>query len=244
MAGPSAQSRNDNEVFIRFPGLRAVLGTVDIASASLELLPYFQRANDGVTIVRRLADDWSAETLTWMTRPVVDALNPLEIKSTPADWSRVDVSSYVTDVLSHGLPDYGLVLARDETATGTWTRLAASDAGDAAQFGPRLVVTWSGLRPTATAVTPAPDASVALPTLTWSQPEIAADQSRFQVEVSHDDFATIDVTSGPIKGGRQGHLVDDPERLTHVRQRVLVARPSQVRRGQAGARGRHHRYSR
>jgi cell wall-associated NlpC family hydrolase len=198
--GHQPSSRNDNEVFLRFPGLAAALGNVDVASASLELLPYFQRANDGVTIVRRLTDEWSAQTLTWDTRPATDALDPLEIKSTPADWSRIDVGSYITDVLSRDVPDFGLVLAGEENANGTWKRLAASDAGAAAQFGPRLVVTWSGLRPSATAVTPAPDEAVALPTLTWSQPEIAADQARFEVEVSHDNFATIDVTSGSIKG--------------------------------------------
>jgi len=198
--GHQPDSRNNNEVYLRFPDLASVLGTVDVASASLELLPYLQHANDGVTILHRLTADWNPETLTWDTKPLTDDLDPLAITSAPGDWSSIDVSSYVSDVLSRGATDYGLALAGDETTTGTWKRLAASDAGETAEFGPRLVVTWSGLRPTATAATPAPDAFLTLPTLTWSQPQLAGPQSRFQVEVSHDNFATTDLSSGTVKG--------------------------------------------
>jgi len=197
--GHQPNSRNNNEVYIRFPGLTSVLGTVDVAAASLELLPYFQRANDGVTIVHRLAADWSADQVTWNMKPLEDDSDPLTTTSAAGDWSSIDVSGYVTDVLSRGQQDYGLALAGDESTKGTWKRLAASDAGAVMEFGPRLVVTWSGLRPTVSSATTAPEAQLPL-TLTWSQPQLAAGQVRFQVQVSHDNFASTDADSGTVKG--------------------------------------------
>ena len=206
--GHQPSTHTDNEVFLRFPGLAQVLGTVDVASATLELLPYFQRSNDGVTIVRRVTADWNVDALTWATRPATTDDNSVKVTSEAGSWSSLDVSSYVTDVLSRGVPDYGLELAGDDTTTGTWKRLAASDTGATGEFGPRLVVTWSGLRPTTTIVPVTDPAALvvgtATPTLTWSQPQLAVQQVRFQVQASRDGFATTLVDSGPVKGSA-GH---------------------------------------
>src|SRR3990172_7074898 len=38
--------------------------------------------------------------------------------------------------------------AGDGSGAGTWKRFVARDNGEAAALGPRLVVIWSGLRPT------------------------------------------------------------------------------------------------
>jgi hypothetical protein len=195
--GREPGTKSDNEVFVRFDGLSNVLGTVDVTSASLELLPYVQDG-DGTTTVYRATQGWSADSLTWSTRPTVDEADSMTVQSTAGKWSSIDVSSYVTDVLSRGQADYGLMLAGDETAKSTWDRLAASDSGANAEFGPRLVITWSGLRPTAG--TAAPASASASTTLAWTNPMVAASQMRFEVQVSHDGFATIDGDSGTVKG--------------------------------------------
>jgi hypothetical protein len=195
--GREPGTKSDNEAFVRFDGIGKALGTVDVASASLEVLPYFQNG-DGTTTVYRATQDWSADALTWSARPTVDETDAMTVQGTAGAWTTVDVSSYLTDVLSHGQADYGLMLAGDETAKSTWDRLAASDAGASAEFGPRLVVTWSGLRPTAG--TAAPASSTTPTTLTWANPLLAAAQMRFEIQVSHDGFATVDVDSGAVNG--------------------------------------------
>ena len=197
--GQQPNSHNDNDVYVRFPGLASVLGTVDIASASLELLPYMQQDPEGTTVVRRVTSDWSAASVVWASQPTADDADSATFTSAPGAWTSLDVSNYVMDVLSRGQPDYGLVLSGDDTSSATWKRLAASDAGDSAEFGPRLVVTWSGPRPTAAAGASATN-DTALPTLTWTNPQLAGIQARFQVEISHDGFATVDVASGTILG--------------------------------------------
>jgi cell wall-associated NlpC family hydrolase len=199
--GHQPKSNNDNEVLVRFPSLSTVLGTVDVASAQLELLPYLQRSNDGVTVVRRVAADWTVDGVTWATKPATDDANALNVTSEAGSWSSLDVSGYVADVLSHGLPDFGLSLAGDDSTNGTWKRLAASDDGADAEFGPRLVVTWSGLRPTATATDPAAlDAGTSSPTLAWTEPQLAGPQTTFDIQISRDNFATTVFDSGAVKG--------------------------------------------
>lgn len=194
--GREPGTRSNNEVYVRFDGLKDLLGTVDVASASLELLPYLQ-GGAGEPSVRRVTQDWNADYLTWNARPLVDLEDSVGMPTRAGAWSSLDVSSYVTDVLSRGQPDYGLMLAGDQ-ASKSWDRLAASDAGAAVQFGPRLVVTWSGLRPTATSLMAASDASAT--TLSWTNPLLAATQTRYEVQVSHDGFATLDADSGAVKG--------------------------------------------
>jgi len=196
--GHQPSSQNNNDAFIRFDGLASVLGTVDVASASLEVLPYFQANQDGATLVRRITGDWSSDSLTWTTMPSADDPDAQSVTSASGTWSSLDVSAYVTDVVSRGMPDYGLVLSGDNSTKGTWKRLAASDAGATAEFGPRLVVTWSGQRPTAQPVAASDPGTAA--TLTWTQPQLAGAQARFEVQVSHDGFATVDADSGTVKG--------------------------------------------
>jgi hypothetical protein len=130
----------------------------------------------------------------------VDAANAQTATSTAGSWAQLDVSSYVTNILSRGVPDFGLALSSAETAAGAWTRLAASDAGGAAQFGPRLVVTWSGLRPGALGLPAGTPPLKIAPRLTWWHPGINRDQLRFQVQVSRDGFATFVTESGTVKG--------------------------------------------
>jgi cell wall-associated NlpC family hydrolase len=190
--GRQPNSRTDNEVYVRFNGLASTLGTVDVANASLEMLPYWQAKDGSGAVVRRVAADWAADTLTWELRPATDPTSVTDLSSVAGTWASIDLSGYVADVLSHGAPDFGLALTAADEATATWERLAASDAGDLAEFGPRLVVTWSGLRPSGS---PVSDAGFA-----WSQPQLAGEQTRFQLQFSRDGFATIDFDSGTVKG--------------------------------------------
>lgn len=208
--GHQPRSRNDNEVYIRFNELAATLGTVDVATASLELLPYWQRADDVAALVRRVAGEWSAHALTWNTRPVTD-VDLGELAGTAGQWTALDLSGYVTDILSRGATDFGLMLYGAEDATGTWKRLVAGAGAGSPELGPRLVVTWSGLRPSpavAPAVAPdiehVPEAELtdpnALAPFAWTLPEIAPEQTRYEVQVSADGFATVSSGSGVIKG--------------------------------------------
>jgi len=199
--GRQPGSKNNNEVYMRFDGLAATLGTVDVASASLELLPYFEQAGDGLVDAREVTSDWNADALDWANRPATSATDIGQLTGAAGAWSALDVSDYVTGVLSGGEPDFGLLLDADGTKAAAWERLAASDAGAAAEFGPRLVVTWSGLRPSAPRVATAAGADWSRPpTLTWAKPQIAPDQVRYEVQLSLDSFATVAFDSGVVKG--------------------------------------------
>ena len=193
--GRQPGSRTDNEIYVRFPGLVETLGTVDVAEAALELFPYWQREEAAApTVVHRVAADWSAEALTWNSRPEVG----VEVISTTSDtgsWSNIDVSTYVAGLVA-GSDDFGLVLAGDDSGATTWKRFVAS--GSAAEFnlGPRLSITWSGQRPTGLA----PSGFTTSGHISWSHAGLATDQRRFQVQISRDAFATIAVESGTIKG--------------------------------------------
>lgn len=196
--GRSPSSRSDNEIYVRFPGIAETLGTVDVASAALELFPYWQRAEEAApTVVRRVTTDWDAAAVTWNARPAAGD----ELISTTSDagvWSDVDVSAYVAELMA-GATDYGLVLAGDDSGAVTWKRFVAEGQFGEDDLGPRLSVNWSGLRPSA--VAPA-GSTVLAPTLSWSHAAIAPAQSRFQVEISRDGFATSVVSSGTMKGRR------------------------------------------
>jgi hypothetical protein len=141
-----------------------------------------------------VTSDWNASTATWTLQPSVDKSDVMSATSDAGEWTSIDVSAYMTDVLSTGAPDYGLMLSGDGSGSNTWKRLGASDSGEQSQFGPRLVVTWSGMRPTAQ-----PGTVIASP-LTWSSPLLAGQQMRFEVQVSHDGFATVDIDSETVKG--------------------------------------------
>jgi hypothetical protein len=196
--GRQPGSRNVSEIFVRFPAITDTLGTVDVANASLELFPYWQRlAEAAPTLVGRVAAEWDAAALTWNTRPAVGE-ELIAVTSDAGSWSDVDVSAYVAELMA-GASDFGLVLAGDDSGAQTWKRFVAEGQFGEDELGPRLSVTWSGLRPTG--VAPA-ESTVLVPRFSWSHAAIAPDQSRFQVEVSRDGFATIAAKSGTIKGRR------------------------------------------
>ncbi|HEY5520350.1 MAG TPA: DNRLRE domain-containing protein [Candidatus Limnocylindrales bacterium] len=199
--GRQPGSKNNNEIYVRFDGLAATLGTVDVAAASLELLPYFEQAGDGMVDARQVTSVWNADALDWANRPATSATDIGQLTGAAGAWAALDVSDYVTGVLSRGQADFGLLLAGDGTKAAAWERLAASDAGAAAEFGPRLVVTWSGLRPAALPLVAAPGADWSIaPTLTWAKPQLAPAQVRYEVQLSLDSFATVAFDSGAIKG--------------------------------------------
>jgi len=191
--GRQPNSRNDNEIFVRWNELASTLGTVDVASAALELVPYLQRADDGPTVVSQIAADWSTASVTWNARPETDA--ELAVGTTEqGQRSSFDVSSYVTDVLSHGVADHGLMLSGDGSGSSSWKRLVADDV-ESADMGPLLVVTWSGLRPN-----PVATDTESATNFEWALPALAGSQTRFQVEVSNDGFATVLAGSDTVKG--------------------------------------------
>ena len=187
--GHQAKSRNDNEVYLRFTDMVATLGRVDIASAALELLPYIQQANGASAVVSSVAGDWNATSLTWNTRPETGA-QLADWTSTASAWSSVDVSDYVANVVSRGAADFGLALSGQTGGGASWQRLIAGDGGGS-EYGPRLVVTWSGLRPSAIAGDDS--ASVA-----WSQAAIASAQVRYELQLSRDNFATVAFDTGSV----------------------------------------------
>ncbi len=193
--GRQPGSRTDNEIYVRFPGLAETLGTVDVAEAAFELFPYWQREEAAApTVVHRVAAEWDSELLTWNSRPEAGD----EVISTTSDtgsWSNIDVSTYVADLVA-GSDDFGLVLAGDDSGATTWKRFVASGAAEELNLGPRLSITWSGLRPTGIG----PSGLTTSAHVTWSHAGLATAQRRFQVEISRDEFASTVVESGTIKG--------------------------------------------
>ena len=198
--GRQPGSGTDNEIYLRFPGLAETLGTVDVAEAALELFPYWQREDTAApTVVNRVAAEWNSESLTWSSRPEAGE-EVISATSDAGSWSNIDVSSYVADLVA-GSDDFGLVLAGDESGATTWKRFVASGAAAELNLGPRLSITWSGLRATGLA----PSGLTTSAHVTWSHAGLATDQRRFQVQVSRDAFATTVAESGTIKG-RTGKL--------------------------------------
>ncbi len=203
LLGRQPRTRHESQALLRFNELRSTLGTVDIAAASLELLPYLQRDAEVAAVVSRLDGEWSADAVTWTTLPAVGA-EIGEVLGASGAWLGIDLSDYVTDVLSRGTADGGLLLHGRPEATGTWKRILIGE------LGPRLVVTWSGLRPTAIAqdqaalgpeqqVAPEEPVQVAT-TFGWKLPALAGAHDRFALEVSRDGFATVDYATGVVKG--------------------------------------------
>lgn len=185
-----------NEAFIRFAALAETLGAVTVESAALRFYPYWQYDLDGPrpTWVSRVAQDWQPRTLSWELRPTIDAeLGRFETRA--GQWSDIDVSAHVGEVLSGLVADYGFRLHADGGGRGSWKRIVGAGDGAADSLGPRLVVTWSGLRPTAAGV--AQQAGDI--TLSWSQPALAPPVTRWQVEVSADNFATT-IATGKARG--------------------------------------------
>ena len=193
--GRQPGSRTDNEIYVRFPGVAAALGTVDVAEAALQLFPYWQREDTAApSVVRRVAAEWDSAALTWNTRPEVgeDVINAT---SDAGSWSDLDVSSYVAQLVA-GVDDFGLVVTGGESSATTWKRFVAQGQAAELDLGPRLSITWSGLRPTG--LSPAGLTTSSL--ISWTHSGLATDQQRFQVEISRDGFSTLAVESGTVKG--------------------------------------------
>ena len=178
---------DDNEAYLRFPDVAALLRGANVESAALQLFPYWQADSDSrsATWLGRVTAPWDQRSMTWNTRPtaVIDAAT---YETAQGTWSDIDVAAYVRDVVG-GAADYGLVLHADGAGRGHWKRFVAESALDGGALQPRLVVTWSGLRPSAMTATVGADAV----NLAWANADLAPAASRIQMQLSRDGFATV-----------------------------------------------------
>jgi hypothetical protein len=184
--GRQPRTRVDNELYLRFDDPRTVIGDADVSDAALELYPYWGSADGAEIDVRATTAVWNAETLSWLTRPL-DGEDLGSISMDAGEWTRLDLAE---------VPANGLALAAAQPGAGSWTRLIARDQSAEIAFGPRLVLTWSGLPPT---LGPAETSAGLAPVLAWTNAPVAGAQQRFEVQVSADDFATLVYGSGVVK---------------------------------------------
>lgn len=193
--GRQPGTRTQNEVYLRFDGVADVLGTVDLEAAALEMLPYWRPDESATIVVRRVTEAWGAAGLTWATRPPADTdTNVGTFETRTGEWASFDAAAHVAGLLA-GDVDHGLVLGV-EAGRDSWTRLAGGGGVEPSGLGPRLRVTWTGLRPTALARSSSASPSLVLD---WSHAELAPDQTRFEVQVSTDNFATTVAESGVVR---------------------------------------------
>lgn len=179
--------RDDNEAYLRFAGVHDALAGVTVESASVLVFPYWQRAADEprTTWVGRVSSEWDPRTLTWETRPAAD--EPLtQFETSQGTWGAIDATAYAS-ALVNAAADYGLVLHANGAGRDFWKRLVVeSTIGDGA-LEPRLVVSWSSLRPQGAAAAELEDGAVQL---AWTHPGVAPDARRLQIQVSADGFQT------------------------------------------------------
>jgi hypothetical protein len=196
--GRRPDRRDDNEAYLRFPGLAFLLAGTTIESASLDAFPYWQSGSDSASTstLARVTEDWNVRTLTWDTRPATEP-EPTTVETTQGQWSNIDVTSFVSDVVSGATPNYGLVLHADDAGRGHWKRLVAESATGAGALEPRLVVHWSGLKPAAATTTEVIASSAVLK---WANAGLAPAAVRAQVQLSLDGFTTVD-SQARLKGG-------------------------------------------
>ncbi|MEX2548217.1 MAG: DNRLRE domain-containing protein [Chloroflexota bacterium] len=193
--GRRPDRRDDNEAYLRFPGIAELLNGLNVESASLAALPYWQGGRTGTASwLGRITEEWDVRTLTWNARPAAE-LTPSTVDTSQGEWSAIDVSAHVQEVVAGLTPDYGFVLHANGAGRGHWKRFVAESAANAS-LEPRLVVHWSGLRPSAAAVTDVIGSSVAL---MWATSSLAPIPSRVQVQVSRDAFDSI-VSQFRLKG--------------------------------------------
>ena len=185
--GRQPGTRNDNELYLRFDDPRLVIGGADIQGVALELYPYWGNDGGATFAVRGVTADWKTAALSWLSRPPAE-MDLGSVSFEPGEWARVDLAE---------TPEYGVVLAAAQPGPDTWTRLIARDQSDEIGFGPRLVVTWSGLRPT---LGSAPESAALAPVVAWTNAPVASEQHGFEVQVSADDFATTVAESGIVRG--------------------------------------------
>jgi hypothetical protein len=191
--GRQPGTRNDSAAYVRFPGLADALGDADVASADLALFPYWQATHGDATTttVGLIGEAWDPAALSWNTQPA-EVLPLGELDTSEGQQARLDVTPYVAAVVGDGAPDYGLQLSAAGPGASNWKRIL-----DTAGFEPRLVVAWSGLRPSAIpAILDSADGAI----LAWTQPAVAPATVRFEVQVSADSFASTTFDSGVVKG--------------------------------------------
>ncbi len=188
--GRRPDRRDDNEAYLRFPGLATLFTGTTIESASLDAFPYWQSDSEApsTSTVARVTEDWDVRTLTWNARPASEP-QATTAETTQGQWSNIDVTSFVTDVVSGATTNYGLVLNADDAGRGHWKRLVAESATGGSTLEPRLVVHWSGLK---SAAAPTTDVIASSAVLKWANPGLAPAAVRAQVQLSRDGFATVD----------------------------------------------------
>ena len=188
--GRRPDRRDDNEAYLRFPGLAVLLAGATIESASLDAFPYWQSdpEDPSTSTVAVVTEDWDVRTLTWNTRPASDP-EATAIETTQGQWSNIDVTSFVSDVVSGAANNYGFVLHADDAGRGHWKRLVAESATGTGTLEPRLVVHWTGLKPAATTSTEVVASSAVL---TWANAGLADAAVRAQVQTVARWFSTIE----------------------------------------------------
>ena len=182
--GRRPDRRDENEAYLRFPGVAELLSGANIESASLAAFPYWQGGDESAstTWLTPLTADWDVRTVTWDTRPTAsDAA--LTFDTTQGSWTAMDVSAYVQSVASGAAPDYGLALHADAAGRGYWKRFVAESPSGAGTLEPRLVVHWSGLRPAPAAQTFTYGSNAVL---AWSNQGLAPAATRLQLQLSLD----------------------------------------------------------
>ena len=100
-----------NEVYIRFNDLEEMLGATHIDDASLQIYPYWQyyHYQDRPSWIERVSEDWAANTLTWNDKPATDYSYGSQ-DTHEGQWSDLDVTEYVQDVVNGTVPNHGLML--------------------------------------------------------------------------------------------------------------------------------------
>ena len=195
------------------PASPTTLGTVDVAEAALELFPYWQREDTAApTVVRSRGSRMGCRGAD--LEPAAEAGDEvISATSDAGSWSNIDVSTYVAELVA-GADDFGLVLAGDESGATTWKRFVASGQVAELNLGPRLSITWSGLRPTGLAP------SGLLPrrhVISWSHAGLAPISVASRSQISHD-ASDRGRRVGHVKGQcRHAVAVDDAERITRQR---------------------------
>jgi hypothetical protein len=195
--GRRPERRDDNDAYLRFPGLANLLAGASVTSASLEVFPYWQGGDAeaaSATWLGRVTADWDPQSLTWNTRPS-STDEAATFETTQGAWSGMDVSTYVADVVAGTAPDYGLVLHANDEGRGHWKRFVAESDLGAGALEPRLVVHWTGLKPAAATTT---EVFGTTAVLAWGNPGLAPAAKKVQFQLSRDGFQTV-LTQAQLK---------------------------------------------
>lgn len=137
--GRQPGTRTDSAAYLRWADAATALGNAQVLATSLELYTYWGNPLGATFDVRRVSEDWTAQTLTWATQPsAVDEMGTMVL--TPGAWAEIELTE---------IPEHGVVLTAARGGAASWTRVIARDQSDALAFGPRLVLTWQPAPPPA-----------------------------------------------------------------------------------------------